>query len=105
MKHTTSHSGWLRGALSACCAGCLLFSVGAVVTGCGPEKQNIAPPDTSGAPPGGGDPKEYQRMMEKNMREHGGRPGGGGGGAPGAPGAPGGAPRTPDQPPGATGGR
>lgn len=88
MKHTTSRSGWLGWLLSACCAGCLLFTVAATVTGCGPEKQNVTAPDTSGAPPGGGNVTEYKENMKRIQQQgRGGGPGSGGprGGGPGGP--------------------
>lgn len=83
--------GWRARAARLVGITALLLGLGGVVAGCGAEGKDLTsgpPPNTAGAPPGGGDPKEYEREMMRIKQGQ----AGGGGGMPGMPPAPGGAP-------------
>lgn len=69
-----------------------------LLSGCGPEKQDVAAPAPANTPPGGGSVDDYAKQMQQNARGN-----SGGGGAPGA-GGPAGGGRMPS-PPGPGGGR
>ncbi len=68
----------LRGVVGLAAA----FGLVSVVSGCGDEKKDVAPPETTAKVPGGGDPNEYARQMQQNAQRNSGGAGGPGAGGP-----------------------